>query len=517
MITHKITVEQLEYKNIKKGKQRAVLQLNNDTNKMIHKKDKILLINGRKKIKGQVKKVSKLEKFEPDYNKKLFGNSSYENLIKKFKKEDIEKYGLIIIEFQKKKHIVRNLLLGILGLIVLFMCYQFITYKLDEINTKKINKTINQMNQEKISYVFVEINPSLVMTIKNNEIRDIACLNDDCMNLYNNLDLKGKNLNESLETIYRVSKENGYDVSNGVKVRTTESLNIEKKNYITVEYIDSTKERELLNTVKNNQDIKNIDNQSYYSKLWEELKKDKDYDDIYTCSMDENQELECHIILETGIHNESDLDWDTYEEFSFLQNLLKKTAIRVLNTLKKFNFDVRDYNVYVNDIKFHYVPLFTDNGVPYRNVLSAEIIETFDPEICDMGILNYEDGKCQHMGGTYRIQLQKVNLMKPASIASNLEIHSNGIKDTIQRQYENQKMMEDLLEEIKEEEEHIKKCVSILDAKGFTCCDAAEADTNICGSCIDRDINTLKNSLFCIPGPYRECSMMNATFDKYCD
>ncbi len=441
---HKVTLGEKEYKSVKKGKQRAILKLNNEENRTICIKDKILLTSGKKKIKKKVKKIyiyDTLEDFQQDNNKKVFGNPFDSDVIKNFEKKDIDKYGLLVIKFKKKKHVIRKLLLGILGFIVLFMCYQFITYKLDEINTKKINKTINQMNQEKISYVFVDINPSLVMTIKNNEIRDIACLNDDCMNLYNNLDLKGKNLNESLETIYRVSKENGYDISNGVTVRSTEILDVEKKNYITVEYIDSKQEKELLNTVKNNQDIQNIDNQNYYSKLWEELKKDKDYDDVYTCSMDDNQELECHIILETGIHSDSDFDWDTYEEFVLLQNLFKKTAMKVLNTLKKFNFDVRNYHVYVNDIEFYYVPLFTDNGVPYQNVLSSEIIETLAPEICDMGILDYRDGKCQIMDGTYRIQLQKVNLMKPTSMIDNLEVHRIGAKDAVERQYE---MLEEL-------------------------------------------------------------------------
>ena len=181
---------------------------------------------------------------------------------------------------EKKKGKLKKILLIILLIIVVpiivFFGFRFISTKISKSNSEKFNNNLNELAKERIDYVFIEINPSLVLTVKDNE-----------------LDVKGKNINDSIDTVYNKSKEKGFDVSNGVKVKTSNNVNIEVRDHIIIEHIDSIKEQELLKEVKNNEDIKNVSNDDYYTNLWEELKKDKDYDNFYTCKM-VDKELKCY-------------------------------------------------------------------------------------------------------------------------------------------------------------------------------------------------------------------------------
>lgn len=338
----------------------------------------------------------------------------------------------------KKKNKLKKVLLIILLVMVLavisFFTFRFIRNKIDEANTKKFSGIINEVSKERTDYVFVEINPSFVLTVRDNKVSDVACLNDDCISIYNDIDVKGKNLNDSIDNIYNTSKEKGFDTSNGVKVKTSDNVSIKSKDYITIEYIDATKEKELLNEVKNNEEIKNVSNDDYYSKLWEELKKDPNYDDVYTCNMNDSKELECYIILETGINKDSDYDRLGTEEK--LQELFGNSQSKIYNTLKKFNFDVRDNNAYINGIEFGYVPLFTFNSTPYRNALSAKKIDILDNGVCDYGCAQYENGICQVNDGVYIIPLEKVNLVNPTSAANNIITLSHGLTEKTLKNYE---------------------------------------------------------------------------------
>lgn len=348
------------------------------------------------------------------------------------------------------KKILLIILLVIVFIVLLFLAYRFISNKLDEANAEKMRNIISEVNKEKISYVFVEINPSFVLTVKDNKVSAVACLNDDCVSVYNDIDVKDKNINESIDNLYNISKQKGFDTSNGVKVKTSDNINIESKDYITVEYIDTTKEKELLNEVKNNEEIKNVSNDDCYSTLWEELKKDPKYDDVYTCNMNDNKELECYIILDTGINE--DKDYDVSIENGLLNDIFMNSSNKILNTLKKFNFDVRDTKVYINNIEFGYVPLFTASGTPYKNALTARIVDILDDDVCNVfydpddptsGII-FEGGKCKVEDGFYIIPLNKVNLVNPASSINNMVTFRLRVTENflnIYEIYENMKML----------------------------------------------------------------------------
>jgi len=382
----------------------------------------------------------------------------------------------------KVKKILLIILLIIVLLVVLFFGYRFIKNKIDEKNAEKYSKIVNDVNKDKVSYVFVEINPHLVLTIKDNKVNDIACLNDDCLSIYKDLDVKGKDLDSSIDVIYNVSKEKGFDTSNGIKLSSTDTINIKNKENITIEYIDTIKEKELLNDVKNNETIKEVSNGDYYTRLWNELKKDKDYGNVYTCNMNDNKELECYITLETGINNDSD-----YDMIDRLQDRLSGSYTSIMNTLKKFNYNVDGSKVIINGITFGYVPLFTinDSGniTKYKNALVAEIIDKLDNNICERGYADYQDGKCEVKDGFYIITLDKLNLVRTNILSNNIVEWRMGHTEQIMKRYNIIWGFEKEQEEYEKRKNNVKNCASKLDSMGIHCCSSVNGDDVFCGSC----------------------------------
>ena len=92
------------------------------------------------------------------------------------------------------KRVIKIILLCILICVVIFCTYLFIKRGIDKANTNKISNAVSEANKERIDYVFIEINPSFVLTIKDNIVSDIACLNDDCLSMYDKVAVKGKNI-----------------------------------------------------------------------------------------------------------------------------------------------------------------------------------------------------------------------------------------------------------------------------------------------------------------------------------
>lgn len=413
---------------------------------------------------------------------------------------------------KKKKKLFIIIILIVSIPLLLFFGYRFISNKIDEANTKKFSGIINEVSKERTDYVFVEINPSFVLTVRDNKVSDVACLNDDCISIYNDIDVKGKNLNDSIDNIYNTSKEKGFDTSNGVKVKTSDNVSIKSKDYITIEYIDATKEKELLNEVKNNEEIKNVSNDDYYSKLWSELKKDKDYGNVYTCNMN-NKELECYITLETGINNDSD-----YDRIDRLQDTLSGSYTSIMNTLKKFNYNVDGSKVIINGIKFGYVPLFTNNVegkiTKYKNVLVAEIIDKLDNKICERGYADYRDGKCEVMDGTYIIALDKLNLVRSNILSDNIIEWRMGATEMIMRRYNVMWGFEKEQEELeKERVRKIKDFISQSKSKGYYCCNNGSCylSESGCHWCSDNDFNSLKDTEIMV------CHISNVVVDVYGD
>lgn len=385
-VVHRIKVSKEEFKKIKKGKQTFIIRLNDEENQKIKSKDKIVIKGKVDSFKKKLKEIhiySTLEDLVNNVKKEQLGykkkdNLNYEDLIKDYKKEDIKKYGILGIELRPKKHIFRKILLGILILVLLFFSYRFIRSKIDEMNVKKINSTINELAKEKIDYVFVEINPSFVLTIKDNKVSDVACLNDDCMSMYNDVDIKNKTISESIDNLFNLAKDKGFDTSNGVKIKTTIEIDVKGKDYIAVEFINEPTKNELLSQVKNNEEIKDNNNDDYYSNLWNELKKDKDYDKVYSCSMD-NDILHCYILkdfIDTEIELGDPLYLVKYSELaSAFFRTLDKFGVKY-STGTSFDWIIPGgitglSGVFINGTEYSYIS-YQSGTTYYDNVLKYE-------------------------------------------------------------------------------------------------------------------------------------------------
>lgn len=229
-------------------------------------------------------------------------------------------------------------------------------------NDEKLLNAIQALEKERLSYVFIEINPKLAVTIKNNVVNNVACLNDDCMKIIDKIDVREKNLSNVIEVIYNVSKDNGFNVDDGVLVKWdgSQDLYLKDLKYVKTEVIDSEKQNELLKDVINN-DIKNKNEvENYNVKLLEEYKKDADYGKIYDCSI-VDKELDCRIKknLIVNINGDGTATPKSLAEFTKILPNLEGLA----RVFKKFGFEVENYKelgiidnpfayVYFKNIKF---------------------------------------------------------------------------------------------------------------------------------------------------------------------
>lgn len=289
-----------------------------------------------------------------------------------------------------KKKIFLIFLLSIVIFTLINVLISFLVEQKYEKNDKKIISVIENINHEKIDYVFVEINPSFILKVKDAKVLEVGCLNDDCLNIYNDIKAVGKDINDTINDIYNLTKDKGFDISKGVNIKTNSNIEIEQKEHIKVEYINKEKENELLNNLKT--DITIIENDNYYLKLWEELKKDDDYGNIYDCKMSDI-ELECYI------KNDIEIDLSGFD--AYINGTIPKLR-SIARVLRKFGIEVKqlmELGILERPIYFIYV----DN---------KKFVEAAGKTIADLEYLS------SHKCVDYRFKLVDLNLLKPNSISN---------------------------------------------------------------------------------------------------
>ncbi len=372
-------------------------------------------------------------------------------------------------------------LISLLTLIIMFISFRLLTDKLNDINANKYKKIVNEVSKDKEAMVFIEINPKLVLTTKDNIVIDVACLNNDCASIIDELDVKGKTIAQAVSASYNLAYEKGYNTENGVKVYSKYKLDDKKFNeYIHVEYITEEEEKELVKEVIDKEKVEAIKNTIYEKELLRQLKTDRDYDSVYTCTMEEK--LECHIILETGINDDTEYNTDDYEKYGFIDSLIYGSANRVMSTLKKFGFDIKNNTLTFNGVTYSYIPLFTHNGQKYKNVLVGELIDNLDTKYCENGYLEYDkNGKCTNSDGVLLVELSKLNITKGVITKDDiLELRLGSTKVMMDR-YNAMNIFEN--DEIKWNE-RAKRCINKAYAEGYT------LEESLCDSCDPYGQNT---------------------------
>lgn len=371
----------------------------------------------------------------------------------------------------KKKKIILIILLSILLIIVSFLMYSFIRKININKNDLKINTSINALKENKEEYVFVEINPKLLLIVQDGKINKVYCMNHDCANFYDDIHVKNMKIVDGINNIYNLAREKGFDTTNGVKIKSTTYIPLENYNYdfIEVEYIKEEQKKQLLTEVLDyNNDIKQT-NSDYYDDLLKKLEQDDDYNKFYSCKK-ENDKLGCYFIMDSikvGFDLESfDItDWDSL--FSNKNN--------VLRVLKKFNFNVDKDLVKINNTNYTYSISYTHNNTKYGNILYHEMTEKLSNELCAY----MSDNNCYLTTGIEFIKLSDINLLEPIITNDKIIVISNGIKEHIVEIYNIDHKYEI---EKNEEDERIKnECIS----KGYHLENKTYCDD---GNCIEQEM-----------------------------
>lgn len=371
---YKIALKTDDFKAIKNNKKCIHLMADGEEYKDIGKKDKVLFSDEvrSKKFKRKVRAIERYKSLEElkDIKPSKLGLKKGETIT--FQND---KNTILSIEVKPKLTFMKVIFV-ILCIILVGLLFTRVNGILKKMNDEKINRALNELYEDKIGYVFIEINPSLVLTTKGDKVTDVACLNEDCNKMEGDIDVVGKNLTNSVEAIYNLAKDKGFDTSKGVKIKTSESIQIDNKlNYVTVEYLSKDEEVKMLDGVKD-KTIDRNDNNSYYTELWEKLKKDSRYDESYTCNMDSGK-LECYLKEDfirplDGILDESSpvtkaLQITFFNQITGIKETLDKFDIP--NTFGKYAANMGDETnqIILNGIKFQYVLDYTYDGTNIKN------------------------------------------------------------------------------------------------------------------------------------------------------
>src|SRR5699024_8101822 len=229
---------------------------NDNITNHINSNDKVLLITENKSQKRTVKRTYEAKNIT-ELKEKLGKKVKY------LYPNNIDNNNLVYaIEFKRKINIFIMILLGILLVIFMLLMLNLIKIKISNYNTNKLIEEINTVKENEISYVFVEINPKIVLELEGDKVINKYCLNEDCITTFNDLDLEKKNINETIDILYNQAKDSGFDTSNVTISSANPSIEEKVANieYSTYQNINKEEEKELMNEVIDNTSISNSDN-----------------------------------------------------------------------------------------------------------------------------------------------------------------------------------------------------------------------------------------------------------------
>ena len=266
-----------------------------------------------------------------------------------------------------------------------------------KVNDEKIVNNLQELKTEEIDYVFLEINPKFVFEVKNDKVISVGCINEDCVEIYDELNVEGKSLMDAVDHIYNYVKEKKYGINNA-KVRVYKNLSyVSDKSYIQVEVIDDKEKEKLLSQVINNDQIKEQTSKEKYNyKLWDELRKDKDYGKIYECVLNE-EELECYI--KKNLLVGFTIDSDDITKYLTKYDDIIPNLDGIGRVLNKFGLETKsevELGIFKNPSYYAYV-----DGVEYRDFVDGE--NYLSNNIYYSATINCND---------YRFDLTSINLLK---------------------------------------------------------------------------------------------------------
>lgn len=325
-----LSVNEETFKKIKKNKSIIYVSQANETLEKLKGKEKIILqtLGNNKKLVKKIKTKYQVQNYEELEN--ILGKRANKLYPKNIKDEN-----LIAIELKTKSKILSKIFLIILALLVIILSYYFLSSSLMKYNNNKLQEEVEKVTSE-ITYVIIEINPKIILELKDRKVINTGCLNEDCLLVFYDVDLKDSSLKEATEKLYNKAKEKNIDVSNGVSVSSS-NQKVEKEvnelDYVKYNKIDKNEEKEEIKNVIDNKEIKEEKNKNEISNdILAIYKKDKDYENLYECKV-VNSEPVCYITR--AFAERLSYEGDTIEGFMNSLNEMRNLE----NILDKFEFD----------------------------------------------------------------------------------------------------------------------------------------------------------------------------------
>lgn len=252
-----------------------------------------------------------------------------------------------------------------------------------ENNNEKMNTIMEEIKNDQSSYVFVEVNPYFALELQGNNVQNMWCLNDDCEKIKSKIDIQSKTLSESIEILYQISKDNGFDITNGVTLKSSQNIfeNIKELSYVNVESIALEEQKKILESI-------DATTESFNSSELDKLKTDEDYGYIYECNDD---------LSECYIKNDLHVSFDSLE--AYMKGQLP-ILYRIRNVLNRFGIET----VSAKEMGILEEPFFIIyiNGKKFTALDDERYLVEVD---------------C----GEYTIKLTEINLMNPGDFYSKLE------------------------------------------------------------------------------------------------
>lgn len=412
-----INVNNETFNRIKKNKPTIYVEEKNELLEKLRKNDKIILNTSEtnKHLIRKIKKIYRADSFNDLSN--ILGKH-----ITKVSPSNIQGENLIVIEFKTKKRIITKCLLLLLMVVIVILLYFNISTLIMKHNNDKLQKNIKDVSTE-LSYVIIEINPKAILEIKDGKVSNMGCLNEDCLTVFKDTNLKNNTLKEAVEKLYTKAKEKNIDVSNGVSISSNKEIaeEVKKLDYILYKQVDKQQIKDEIKNVIDNKEIKEEKNKNEISNdILAVYKKDKDYGDLYECSIVVSEPV-CYIT--EAFAKRLTTKNETIEEFMNTLNEMRKLE----NILDKFEFDYEQGGIeglsqmIVNRIVANSTsyPLFS--GFTYAtNTISATANDTQDndnstfSEYYRFGLTIYDSSWEEELSSDFKIivlPIEKIELI----------------------------------------------------------------------------------------------------------
>ena len=274
---------------------------------------------------------------------------------------------------KKKTKLFSILFLIILAALAFFVGIKYIDKLLNNLNDAKIAKNIETINKQRTYYVFLKLKPEIVLSIKDKKIEDIGCLNEECLDIYDKLDIRDKDLLIGMEELRKILYHNGIDISNGIEVKY-QDLNVDLSglSYANIIKISKEERDKLISTIINNDVLRDSATElekKYNDNLYAQLKQDADYGEVYGCDF-ENGTLACYIKEEIAFY---DLNTDPVNAVKDMLLTASSNMEGIERVLNKFGVET---NGYTENYIFRYpIENITIDGAKYSYTFGSTYAE----------------------------------------------------------------------------------------------------------------------------------------------